>query len=169
MGDRSPLCLEKKGPLDRSQSQLKKKWYNKTARNTCKYWFTDREKQLQQCDHWKALTQGGLSWHKDTFLISSAKPWTHIILALVPVVIIHILHADPFLNFNLSLKAIVSLIQPSYVQFSYGKDSFLLHLMSFSFIFSFPSALREAHKQPLANCSVFPYPHANILKSSLWS
>lgn len=41
-----------------------------------------------------------------------------------PVVFIDILHTDPFLNFNLALKVLVALIQPSYLHLSHGQRQF---------------------------------------------
>lgn len=68
--------------------------------------------------------QGESFWHKDALLLSSTMPWAQIILNLVPVVFIDILHTDPFLNFNLSLKVLVALIQPSYLHRSHGQRQF---------------------------------------------
>lgn len=108
-----------------------------------------------------------LSWHKHGLLVSSTKPWTQIILALVPVVFIHILHTDPFLNFNLSLKVLVSLIKPSYCHLRHGQRQ----LACFTWCHSHLSL--HSHRpserlmgQPLANCSILPLPCANILKVS---
>lgn len=123
MGDRFPLCLERKGPLDRSQSKLQR---NAISRQP----GTHVNPALQRG---KSTSHGAMPEkpvHKgsypDTKILYSAvqlsiEPKLHLHM-----VFIHVLHTDPFLNFNLSLR--VSLVQPSCVQLSYRQR----HLASFT-------------------------------------
>lgn len=114
MGEKFPLCLERNGALDRRLSQSK----NDKRRQWTLILIVQKKRTEQSL---KTPTQGKSYWYKDALLVSLTMPRTQIILTLLPVVFIDILHTDPFLNFNLSLKVLVGLIQPSYLHLSHGQ------------------------------------------------